>query len=180
MTDLLVLAAADFAADKHRNQRRKDDAKTPYINHPIRVALTLSEIGGVDDAEVLAAALLHDTLEDTKTVPAELETKFGPAVREMVEEVTDDKTLPKLERKRLQIEHAPHVSTGAALVKIADKISNVVDMTNSPPKGWGPTQRQEYIDWAETVVSQLPRGNEALEKRFAEVLLKAREELRRS
>ena len=110
MSNQLILKAARFAAHKHRNQRRKDEEKTPYINHPISVAKIISEIGKIEAPEVLAAALLHDTLEDTKTTPEELIDNFGERVCNLVQEVTDDKTLPKLERKQRQIDHAKEIS----------------------------------------------------------------------
>src|SRR5262249_43597128 len=127
-----LLQAIDFAAQKHSGQRRKSADAAPYINHPLRVARLLAEVGGVEDEEVLIAAVLHDTLEDTPTPPDELEAAFGPAVRRLVQEVTDDKSLPKAERKRLQVAHAPGLSPGAALIKLADKIANVHDLAHAP------------------------------------------------
>ena len=116
-----------------RDQRRKDEESSPYINHPISVSLVLAEIGGIADVEVLSPAILHDTLEDTDTTPAELDATFGGRIRRLVEEVTDDKRLPKAKRKELQIEHAAHLSQDAVLIKLADKISNVLDVMHSPP-----------------------------------------------
>jgi len=142
----LILKAADFAAYKHRNQKRKDEEKTPYINHPIAVAKIISEIGNIEDPEILAAALLHDTIEDTKTTPEELIENFGERVCHLVQEVTDDKTLPKLERKQRQIDHAKEISKDAALIKLGDKISNVTDITNTPPTNWDSIRRLEYFD----------------------------------
>ncbi|NDE55134.1 MAG: phosphohydrolase, partial [Actinobacteria bacterium] len=74
----------------------------------------------------------------------------------MVLEVTDDKSLEKNERKRLQIEHASHKSPGAALIKLADKISNVRDVGVSPPSHWDIQRRVDYLDWASAVVGALP------------------------
>src|SRR5690242_9518877 len=113
----MVIRAAAFAAHKHRDQRRKDAGATPYINHPLGLARILTAEGGVTDAATICAALLHDTIEDTETTAAELEAQFGVEIRAIVEEVTDDKALPKADRKRLQIEHAPHISDKAKLVK---------------------------------------------------------------
>src|SRR4051812_9768931 len=101
-----LLHALHFAADKHRDQRRKDVGASPYINHPIEVAELLARVGDITDRVTLQAAILHDTIEDTNTTPEELDAAFGPDVRRVVEEVTDDKNLKKEERKRLQIEHA--------------------------------------------------------------------------
>jgi guanosine-3',5'-bis(diphosphate) 3'-pyrophosphohydrolase len=172
VTDLL--RAVEFAADKHRNQRRKNSEAVPYINHPIEVARLLAEVGGVEAVEILMAAVLHDTLEDTATTRQELEAAFGPVVRRMVEEVTDDKSLPKAERKRLQIAHASGLSSGAALIKLADKIANVRDIGRSPPVDWSIDRIREYLDWAEEVVRNCPKGSGALEARFAEVVREGR------
>jgi guanosine-3',5'-bis(diphosphate) 3'-pyrophosphohydrolase len=174
-----LLAAFDFAADKHRAQRRKSAGDVPYINHPIHVARLLAEVGGVEDENVLMAAALHDTLEDTATTSAELEAAFGPVVCHLVEEVTDDKSLPKAERKRLQIVHASQISPGAALIKLADKIANVADLSHSPPVDWSSQLIREYIDWAEAVVHGLPKVNAALEARFAEGAAEGRAALAR-
>lgn len=170
MEDILILRAADFAARKHRDQRRKDSHASPYINHTTAVALLLADIGGVRDAEILAAAILHDTLEDTDTTPEELENTFGPRVRKLVEEVSDDKNLAKAERKRLQIEQAGGLSPGAVLIKLGDKISNVLDVTHSPPNQWSIERRREYLEWAEAVVRNCPDSGTPLEGYFSHVL----------
>jgi guanosine-3',5'-bis(diphosphate) 3'-pyrophosphohydrolase len=163
---VLVLDAAAFAADKHRRQRRKDAEATPYINHPLALARILASEGGVSDAEVIAAALLHDTVEDTETTLAELEARFGSAVAAMVAEVTDDKALPKAERKRLQVARAAHKSPGAKLVKIADKIANLRDIAASPPADWDAARKADYVRWASEVVSGMRGTNAALEAAF--------------
>ncbi|HMO14893.1 MAG TPA: HD domain-containing protein [Pirellulaceae bacterium] len=165
-----LLRALEFAAIKHCLQRRKSGSDVPYINHPIKVARLLAEVAGVEDETVLLAAILHDTLEDTDTTAQELEAEFGSCVRAMVEEVTDDKQLPRAQRKQLQIEHAPHLSTGAALIKLADKICNVTDLSLSPPPEWTTERRRQYLIWAEMVVQALPPVNEALETKFYEEL----------
>jgi guanosine-3',5'-bis(diphosphate) 3'-pyrophosphohydrolase len=153
MAVAMVLRAAAFAAEKHRHQRRKDAEASPYINHPIELACVLANEGGVTDPEVLCAALLHDTLEDTRTTVDELRAEFGGAVAAMVQEVTDDKSLPKAERKRLQVKHAAHASPGARLVKLADKICNLRDLLAHPPAGWPVERKREYFDWAAQVVA---------------------------
>ena len=170
----LLLQALRFSAAKHRDQRRKGQEASPYINHPIEVAEVLATVGGVKDIAVLAAAILHDTLEDTRTTPAELEVQFGADIRQLVEEVTDDKTLPKNERKRLQVERASHKSDRAKLIKIADKICNLQDITNSPPVDWPTERRAEYFDWAERVVGGARGVSRDLERRFDQVLQAAR------
>ncbi len=166
----LILQALRFAARKHSSQRRKGSDQSPYINHPIDVLDLLWRVGGVRRAEVLAAAVLHDTLEDTATTPAELEAAFGREVLALVQEVSDDKRLPKEERKRLQVEHAPALSEGARLIKLADKISNVRDMRHTPPVFWSRQRREEYLAWAAQVVSRLRGTNAALEAEFERVL----------
>lgn len=180
MNEVLVLKAAQFAALKHKDQLRKGSDELPYIVHLISTALLIAEVGGVDDPEILAAALLHDTLEDTVTTAEELTAAFGEKVCHLVEEVSDDKSLEHAERKRLQIEHAPELSPEAVLIKIADKISNIMDLTNSPPVNWDLERRKEYIDWAEEVINNCPKVNAALEKRFTEVVDLGREALHTS
>jgi guanosine-3',5'-bis(diphosphate) 3'-pyrophosphohydrolase len=153
-TDLgAILKAASFAAEKHRDQRRKDAEASPYINHPIALANVLANEGDVTDPDVLRAALLHDTIEDTETTADELRAIFGDAVTGIVLEVSDDKSLPKAERKRLQIEHAAHASPQAKLVKLADKICNLRDILASPPADWSVERKQEYFDWSDKVVA---------------------------
>jgi guanosine-3',5'-bis(diphosphate) 3'-pyrophosphohydrolase len=151
----LLLKALSFAAYKHRDQRRKDAEASPYINHPIALAEVLAAEGGVGDIEVLAAALLHDTIEDTATTFEELVEHFGSRVAAMVGEVTDDQKLPKAERKRLQIVHAAGLSAGAKLVKLADKICNLRDVAERPPAKWDLQRRQEYFEWAKQVIDGL-------------------------
>ena len=163
----LIFKALEFASHKHRDQRRKDANASPYINHPIALATLLTREGVTEDV-VLAAAILHDTLEDTQTTPAELREHFGEKIATIVGEVTDDKNLLKAERKRLQIEHAAHISREAKLVKLADKICNVRDVANHPPAKWDLARRREYFEWAKAVVDQLRGIHPALEKKFDE------------
>ncbi len=162
----LLLRALAFAAHKHRDQRRKDAAASPYINHPIALANVLVNEGGVTDAEVLSAALLHDTVEDTATTLEELESEFGPRVAGIVAEVTDDQLLPKAERKRLQVEHAAGLSREAKLVKLADKICNLRDVAERPPAHWDLARRREYFDWARRVVEGVRGAHPSLEAAF--------------
>ncbi len=182
--DVLIelIECVDFAAIKHRNQRRKDSDSTPYINHPVGkvtflidilvhfkwtvlsvdcitgVARILTSEAGIKDLIVLQAALLHDTVEDTDTTFEELEKKFGKAVTDVVREVTDDKSLPSEERKRLQIVHAPTSSHEAKLVKLADKLYNLRDLCRGTPRGWSSRRCEEYFKWSKKVVDGL-RGN---------------------
>lgn len=157
-----LLDAIHFAAQRHRDQRRKDREASPYINHPVALAQLLAVDIGIDDQDVLIAAILHDTVEDTETTLDELRERFGETVAGIVGEVTDDKALPKHRRKALQVEHAPHKSPGAALVKLADKICNLRDIANSPPADWSLQRRREYFDWAKQVIDGLPPVNAPL------------------
>ena len=162
----LVLRAVQFAAQKHRDQRRKDVEARPYINHPINLAEVLHTDGGVRDPIVIAAALLHDTIEDTKTTYEELRGAFGAEVADVVVEVTDVKFLAKESRKRLQVAKARRASERARQVKIADKICNLRDILASPPAEWSLARRQKYFDWAKEVVDQARGVNPKLERMF--------------
>jgi len=169
-TDLqLVLRAAAFAARKHSEQRRKDASASPYINHPIALAKILAEEGGVTDPRVIAAALLHDTIEDTETTLRELRGEFGDVIAGIVAEVSDTKWLGSTTRKKLQITKAPRASKGAKLVKLADKIANVRDMLARPPAGWSLERRRDYFDWARSVVDRLRGTNSRLERKFDQI-----------
>ncbi len=162
----IIFEALFFAARKHRHQKRKGRSASPYINHPIAVASLIVDIGGVSEPEIIAAALLHDTLEDTETTPVELEAEFGPVVAGLVRELSDDRTLPREERKRLQVEHAATLSLGARIVKVADKICNLDDLIADPPTGWSCARKRAYFDWARTVVDKIRATNPGLEQAF--------------
>lgn len=170
-----ILKAIQFSASKHRDQRRKDQPRSPYINHPINVAETLWTVGRVHDETTLTAAILHDVIEDTETTTEEIQNLFGESVLQLVLEVTDDKSLPKNMRKRLQIEHAPHISNGAKLVKLADKISNLHDLLYSPPRRWSFQRKQEYLLWTEKVVAGLRGTNPALEQQYDQLFQKGKQ-----
>jgi guanosine-3',5'-bis(diphosphate) 3'-pyrophosphohydrolase len=180
MSHTLILKAAYFAAEKHKNQRRKGEDGSPYINHPLFVATLLAELAEVTDVEILTAAILHDTIEDTETKKEELVELFGEKVAELVSEVTDNKALEKAVRKQLQIEHASKLSKSAALIKIADKISNIIDVTNNPPTTWNLERRLAYFDWAEKVVNNLPETNPKLLDKFSQVLGEGRSKLHKT
>jgi len=170
MSSTSILQALHFAANKHRAQRRKDADSSPYINHPIAVAELLGRVGMVTDPVVLLAAILHDTIEDTDTSPAELEEHFGAEVRHVVDELTDDKSQEKDERKRAQIQHAARSSSRAKLVKLADKICNVLDVTDHPPADWSTERRVAYLEWSEQVVAGCRGTNTALERYFDDAI----------
>lgn len=165
----LILEAAAFAAERHSKQRRKDADASPYINHPLALAHILAGEGGVGDPAVLSAALLHDTVEDTETSLEEIHARFGPEVAGIVAEVTDDRSLPKAERKRLQVTKAAGKSDGAKLVKLADKIANLRDIAKAPPADWDSARRGEYYRWAGEVVAGLRGVSPRLEQQFDEI-----------
>ena len=160
MSELMqLLQAVNFAAEKHINQRRKNATKSPYINHPIGVATLLSEVG-VTDLVTLQAAVLHDTVEDTKTTFEEIGQLFGKDVCDVVREVTDDKSLPKDQRKKEQVNHAPHASSRARLVKLADKLHNLSEILVTPPP-WSPERIQGYFIWSRKVAHGLQNSDHA-------------------
>ena len=163
----LLVKALNFAADKHRNQRRKNVDAFPYINHPISLVNILCNEVHITDTKVICSALLHDTVEDTETTAEELAVEFGQEISDIVMEVTDDKTIAaRQKRKQLQIEHAPHISEPAKLLKLADKISNLRDLVDNPPADWSLERQREYFDWAKQVIDQLRGTHDELEALF--------------
>lgn len=175
LSDLnVIFNALTYASKMHSAQRRKDNRDTPYINHPIDVARMLVTTGGITDANTLAAAILHDTVEDTEATAEDITELFGSDIRDLVLECTDDKSLPKEERKRLQIVNASHKSQQAKCIKMADKISNIRDISESPPAFWTIERMQEYLNWGEKVVAGLRGANKPLEDLFDKTLAIAR------
>jgi GTP diphosphokinase / guanosine-3',5'-bis(diphosphate) 3'-diphosphatase len=162
----LLIRAIQFAARKHSRQRRKDVDASPYINHPIALMSVLCVEAGVSDAAILSVAALHDTIEDTETTQEEIQLAFGVEIAMLIAEMTDDKSLPKAERKRLQIAHARHMSRDGALVKLADKICNLRDVAANTPVGWSLEELRDYFKWAKAVVDGLPRVNAKLLRLF--------------
>ena len=173
----LLLQSAIFAAKKHQGQVRKDQQRSPYITHPLLVAQTLYQIGGVSDTTTLVAAILHDTIEDTHTTNDELREAFGDQVLSIVLEVSDNKSLIKNERKRLQVIHAAHLSHQAKMVKLGDKLINCQDVLSSPPCGWSLERLRNYIQWAADVVENLRHTNDALEGAFDQMIAEAETQL---
>jgi guanosine-3',5'-bis(diphosphate) 3'-pyrophosphohydrolase len=169
----LLFKALSFSAEKHTKQRRKDIDKTPYINHPISLANILAQRWVIDE-NVLCAAILHDTIEDTETTVDELQEHFGEKITSIVLEVTDDKSLEKSVRKQKQVEHAATISHEAKLVKLADKIANITDIINTPPEDWSRDRKKEYFEWAKAVVDNLRGAHQGLEKDFDELIHKAK------
>lgn len=165
-----ICCGIDFAAEKHRFQTRKNKEKTPYISHPIGVAYNLMATGEVRETSVIIGALLHDTIEDTQTTFEEIENKFGKHVVALVREVTDDKSLAKEARKRLQVVNAAHKSKGAAQIKLADKLFNLNDLFNNPPPDWTQTRIDRYYEWAQSVIDRLPTANDKLYTAVEEII----------
>jgi GTP diphosphokinase / guanosine-3',5'-bis(diphosphate) 3'-diphosphatase len=169
MKDILILSRAwNFAAQRHSTQRRKGKAQEPYVNHLAEVAELVAAATDGQDSNLVAAAVLHDTVEDTGTLPAELTSVFNSDIADLVAEVTDDKSLGKGVRKGLQIEHAAKKSKRAKIIKLADKTSNLRSLVNSPPDNWNLQRRREYLDWALAVAAGLRGTNTWLEAQFDE------------
>jgi GTP diphosphokinase / guanosine-3',5'-bis(diphosphate) 3'-diphosphatase len=177
VNDILLIARAwNFSADRHAKQKRKGDAQEPYVNHLAEVGELVAIATEGRDANLVAAAVLHDTVEDTTTLPGELASIFNADVANLVSEVTDDKRLDKAERKRLQVEHAASITPRAKILKLADKTSNLRSLAKSPPSDWSSERKREYLAWAKEVVQGLRGTNAWLEARFDE----AAEQLGRS
>ncbi len=171
MSELVsVMRATDAAARWHVHQRRKGAAQEPYINHLLEVARLVAEATDGIISRVVVAALLHDAIEDQGITAETIASEFGPQVAEIVMEVTDDKTLPKAERKRKQVENAKKKSREAKLIKIADKTSNLRAVANSPAPDWSVERRREYVEWAQEVVAGLRGTSPWLEKQFDEAV----------
>jgi len=167
---LAILRAARYAAEKHADQRRKGVRKEPYINHPLEVAELVASALTAPDENLVIAALLHDVVEDTDTTFDELARLFGSDVAALVAEVTDDSSLPRLERKRLQIATAPDKSPRAQVIRLADKISNLRSIRDSAPADWDERRKREYFDWGRTVVAGLSAPNPHLKREFDQLV----------
>ncbi len=168
-----ILQAASFAARKHASQKRKGAAAEPYINHLLEVAEMVAGALREPDTNLVIAALLHDTVEDTGVTVDELRERFGADAASLVAEVTDDKSLPKAERKRLQVVNAPKKSVRAQVIKLADKISNLRSLLHSPPADWSLQRKREYFEWAKQVVDGLAAPNQKLKAEFERLYRKA-------
>jgi GTP diphosphokinase / guanosine-3',5'-bis(diphosphate) 3'-diphosphatase len=162
----LVVRAAYFAGEKHRLQRRTDVEQTPYINHPLELAHILTEEGGIDCVNTICAALLHDTLEDTETSPAELEMHFGKVIASVVMEVSNDMTLNSQQRRVFELEKVASLSHAAKLVKIADKLANIRDVSTMPPANWTLEKKQNYFDFALEIVNKIRNASPHLHQIF--------------
>jgi guanosine-3',5'-bis(diphosphate) 3'-pyrophosphohydrolase len=175
----LLARAWNFSAQRHSNQKRKGEAQEPYVNHLAEVAELVAIATNGLDANLVAAAVLHDTVEDTNTLPAELASVFNVDIADLVGEVTDDKSLGKAERKKLQIQHAASKSDRAKVIKLADKTSNLRSLVKSPPVNWNLQRRQEYLDWALDVAKGLRGVNTWLEAQFDEAAQQLAESCRK-
>lgn len=164
-----IIKAINYAALAHKDQRRKDANKTPYINHPIEVMLILSE-NGVNDIDTLCAAVLHDTIEDTKTTYEYICDNFGHNVAKLVMECTDDKSLSKVNRKKLQIEHGRDISVSGKLIKLADKLSNLSGLFTNPPISWTQEYINGYIYWSISVFSSIRGYNNLMDNKFIKLM----------
>ena len=174
-----ILSAALFAAEKHAKQKRKGEAGEPYINHLLEVAHLVSTVAPEQDTNLIIAALLHDTIEDVAVTKQELAEQFGSDVADLVVELTDDKSLPKAERKRLQVEHAPKLSVRAQIIKLADKISNLRAILSSPPADWDYERKKAYFTWGKQVVDGLTAPNPILKAEFDRTFQQFAEVVRR-
>lgn len=168
MSDLVVLItkAFDFTARKHVGQRRKGADQEPYVNHVAEVARLLAEATNGQDPVLIVAGLLHDTVEDTDTTYEKLKAEFGQEVANLVLEVTDDKSLPKDVRKRLQVETVGKKSDRAKMLKLADMTSNLCAIINNPPTDWSLKRRIGYFEWAAQVAEGCRGVNGALDEAF--------------
>ncbi|WP_430473730.1 HD domain-containing protein [Thalassospira lucentensis] len=162
----LLLKSVDFAARAHRDQRRKGPAEEPYINHPIEVSRLIVECEPQTHEDILCAAVLHDVIEDCGATRDEIAACFNDVVAHIVQEVSDDKGLPRDERKAKQVERAPNLTAAAKLVRLADKVANVGAMLTDTPIGWDEEQILAYVDWAEAVVAPCREVSDGLSDRF--------------
>ena len=160
---LKLLDAISFAAEKHRFQTRKDANKTPYVIHPMGVALSLWKEGSIRNQDVILAALLHDTLEDTDATKEELASFFGPKVADIVEELSNPSEMTSEEAKAWQVEHAPSLSPEAKLVKLADRLYNVRDLKNAV---WSKEEIERYYGWGQKLLDVLKGTNLQLEEQL--------------
>lgn len=170
--DDLVARAEAFAMDAHAGQTRKGAAREPYVVHLAEVATLTRAFGGCDAA--VAAAWLHDCIEDCAVVDAEIRVAFGDTVADLVGELTDPPCTPRAQRRRLQVETAARKSPQARLIKIADKTSNLRSVAMSPPRAWDAARKLGYVRWGVAVVAALPAPPEGALATFLDVVETAR------
>lgn len=167
-----ICRGIDFAAEKHRLQTRKNAAKTPYISHPLAVTINLMSIGEVRETVTIIGSLLHDTLEDTPTTFEELESKFNKQIATLVLEVSDDKSVAKETRSRMQVINASHKSKAAAQILLADNLFNLNDLFTNTPSDWSQARVDRYYEWVQSVIDRLPQANNNLHHASQEVINK--------
>ncbi len=179
MSDVLLLARAfAFAAEHHSGQTRKGEAAEPYVNHVADVARRVAEATDGSDAGLVVAALLHDTVEDTRATEEDVRAAFGDDIADLVMEVTDDKSLPNEARKQAQIDHAPHLTERAKRLKLADKASNLTQIVESPPRDWSAERKRDYAGWAERVLEGLRGVDARMERTLEHAIARVRAEAR--
>jgi len=165
-----VLGAAIFATEKHKSQVRSNEKKTPYIIHPIEVADLVMKIGHVYDKDVLITALLHDVMDDTQTTYEQITSLYGTKVSSYLEEMTSKQGLSLKEQKKQQIMQAFRQNPSVAIIKLSDKLSNLKTLATSPPPSWSRDRIDQYFQWAQTVIENLPESNQLLKKAVKNVI----------
>lgn len=168
-----LLEALRCAADWHRNDRRKGPAAAPYINHPIVVAEQLAAQGLGEDVELLMAAVLHDVIEDTEATFEEVSRAFGSRVANIVQEVSDDKSLEKEVRRKRVVDTIGGKSREARLIKLSDLVANVHDIVDHPPQ-WSLERKLNYLGWAERVAAAVAGTHAGLEAQLVEKIAATR------
>lgn len=158
-----VRRAVQWSAQQHRGQTRKD-GKTPYIQHPIAVARSLEQEGGVTDEDVIIASLLHDVIEDTGATRGQVANLFGERVAGIVSELTKDPNATQAEQKQAEIDK--DWSPEAGVVKIGDKLSNIRDVISAPPVDWDYQKRLRFLSHALAVVEAMKSPNPAMVAAF--------------
>ncbi len=167
----VVFDALIFGAEKHKAQVRSNLKKTPYIIHPIEVADFVMRIGKVYDKNVLSAALLHDVMDETGTTYEEIENRYGKIVSQYVQEMTVKKELTLKEQKKYQIIQAFHQTPSVAVIKLSDKLSNLKTLAQTPPASWSRDRIDQYFQWAQSVIENLPEANSFLKQAVKDVIL---------
>lgn len=166
-----ILDTALYAAEMHKFQTRKSD-ESSYICHPLAVAKIIYECG-ITDLNILQASILHDVVEDTTATIKDIRDKFGEDVANYVYEVTDDRFLSRVERKKMQIEHAKVISDGAKIIKCADAYHNLSDLLKSPPPSWSEDRIRGYFIWKRVVTNYLKGINTNIDKKLDDLFNEA-------
>jgi len=154
-----LLEAASFAARAHRHQLRKDGL-TPYAAHPFRVCLIVRHLFGIDDPEFLAAALLHDTIEDTTTDFDDLEERFGARVAGWVAALSKDTRLPDDEREGVYMAILAAAEPAVKVAKLADIFDNLTDSRHLTPRARQRTaeRSRKYLAALDANLPDIARG----------------------